>query len=344
MDLKRVTWLVAIVAAIGFSVQRPGATFLLIPPTARASGMAYAFTAFADDASANYYNAAGLAFLKTPSITATYFHYLPGLDPDMHYLYFGSAYPLGRQSWGFDVIYFTPGTTQLIDPYGNNLGQYIVWRIAPKISYARKLTERLSCSIGWKFIYLKYGLDIWIDTWGNSSLYDGSGSSWAVDLNVLYRVFKNLSLGAVLHNLGPWIAPPENWYWGWWPQESSPLPLISRLGIAYKPITGEQLDLTVSADITDEVVNFFAYIDTSFYEELKHEIKMMNTGIGIEIVLYRLLSFRLGYLDALEGSDERGITFGAGIRFKGLAFDFGSDEKIFDFHTRNRKFSLSYNF
>lgn len=119
---REVLFLLITFFSFSTAAQRPGATFLLIPPSARATGMAYAYTAICDDASANYYNAAGLAFLTAPKITANYFAYLTGLSPDMYYVYCGLAYPLSKSSWGFDAIYFTPGEIAKIDEEGARKG------------------------------------------------------------------------------------------------------------------------------------------------------------------------------------------------------------------------------
>ncbi|UCG91560.1 MAG: hypothetical protein JSV97_10835, partial [candidate division WOR-3 bacterium] len=63
MNYRNIVLLTVMLVGLGSAAQRPGATFLLIPPGAQATAMAYAYTALADDASANYYNVAGSAFL-----------------------------------------------------------------------------------------------------------------------------------------------------------------------------------------------------------------------------------------------------------------------------------------
>ena len=50
--------------AQAWAISEGGAIFLMIRPGARPSGMGSAFCAIADDATATYYNPAGLAFLK----------------------------------------------------------------------------------------------------------------------------------------------------------------------------------------------------------------------------------------------------------------------------------------
>ncbi len=230
-------------AICGFAAQRPGATFLLIPPTANATGMAYAYTAISDDASANYYNAAALAFFESPKITMNYCGYQPGLSPDMHYVYCGLAYPLSKSAWGFDAIYFTPGKTEKVDIEGN-YSEDVVWRLALKINYSKRISNNLSLGIGWKFIKQQYSM---LNPWG-WPLYE-TGSAWAFDFNGLYKILPNFSLGTVLHNIGPNIS-----YSG--VGASDPLPRLYRLGIAYRPIDNKYISCAVSAEVTKVLVNY----------------------------------------------------------------------------------------
>ena len=312
----------------GFAAQRPGATFLLIPPTANATGMAYAYTAVSDDASVNYYNAAGLAFLTAPKITANYFGYLTGLYPDMYYVYCGLAYPLSKSSWGFDIIYFTVAKAEVYIPEIHNV---TIWRLALKINYARKLNNRFSVGVGWKFIRQKYGRP---DSWGWPR--DETGFSWAFDFNGLYKILPNFLLGTVLHNIGPNIRYSDA-------GASDPLPRLFRLGIAYKPIENKYVSCTVSAEMTKVLVGMFAREENSFWENLKYEFKEAWKGIGLELTFYKIISLRSGYFYDMEGA-RKGFTFGGGINIKNFELDIGIDESIYDFPTENRKISLSYTF
>lgn len=72
--MRKTTFLAAAIISVAAlwqgtasSISEGGAIFLLIRPGARACGMGSAFAAVADDASATYFNPAGLAFLKVGS-------------------------------------------------------------------------------------------------------------------------------------------------------------------------------------------------------------------------------------------------------------------------------------
>ncbi|MEO0227389.1 MAG: PorV/PorQ family protein [candidate division WOR-3 bacterium] len=323
-----------------YSARRPGATFLLIPPTARATGMAYAWTAIANDASANYYNGAGLGFQYLPNFSITYFKYLPGFKSDMKYLYLAGSYPLINSAWGFDFIYFTLGKTPVIDSQGRFLGEYIIWRSAVKLNYARRIGNNLSLGFGVKYVYQKYGLFRW-DWSPNYPIYTGwdtggTGSAFGFDFNSLARILSNLSLGAVIHNLGSISYTDDG--------SSAPLPCLLRLGICYIPMQLDNLSIIISAELTKILTGMFVDQTKSFTENLKYEfVESAWKGIGGEINLARVLALRLGYFYDSEGA-RKGITYGGGIKLERLEFDIGIDEKIYEFPTPNRKVSLTYCF
>ena len=325
---REVLFLLITFFSFSTAARRPGATFLLIPPSARVTGMAYAYTAICDDASANYYNAAGLAFFESPKITMNYCGYQPGFHENMHHFYFACAYPLHKSSWGFDAIYFTEGKATVYIPEISNV---TIWRLALKIHYARKMNNRFSVGVGWKFIKQKYGRS---DPWGWPR--DETGFSWAFDFNFLYIILPNLSIGTVLHNIGPDIHYTDTGV-------SDPLPWLYRLGIAYTPIENEYVSCTISAEATKVLVGMFAQEENSFWENLKYEFKEAWKGIGLELTFYRMVSLRSGYFHDEEGA-RKGLTFGGGINIKNFELDIGIDEKIFDFDTQNRRVSLSYSF
>jgi len=261
MNFKRGFLLLTMLITFSFSARGPGATFLLIPPSARAMGMAYAYTAISDDAAANYYNTAGLAFLKSPKATLDYCGYQPGLMSDMHHIYFGLGYPLHNSAWGFDVIYFYQNRPEIRFDEGDYSD---AWRLALKIIYSRRLLKTFSLGIAWKFIN-QYNVPGW--WWYDSALIaigidpGGTGNSWAFDLNFLYKVLPKLSAGIILHNFGPDIRYTES-------GSDDPLPRLSRLGIAYMPIENRDFSCTFSAEVTKVLTGMFVQEENSFWEHL----------------------------------------------------------------------------
>lgn len=319
-------------AHLGLCVgQRPGATFLLIHPSARATGMAYAYTAIADDAAANYYNSAGLGFSETPSITVSYLGYLTNLWPDAHYFYLGMSYPLANAAWGLDVIFFAPDQAELRDSLGSYLGTELVWRISPRISYGRRVNDQLSLGISWKYIYERFIEGPW---W---CWLDASGASWAFDFSTLYKPLPFLSVGLALHNIGPDINYTEGYV------ESRTLPRVGCLGVAYVPWHSMHVKCTISGELTKMLAGMYAGVDNDFWQDLKREFDMARKVIGLELLFLRTISLRGGYV-CDDWECLHGFTFGAGIEYKNFRLDVGIDELVYDFNTQNRIISFSYNF
>jgi len=327
----------SLILVLIISAQRPGATFLLIPPSAKATGMAYAWTAIADDASANYYNAAGLAFIKRPSLTVSYFKVLPGLHPEMPYLYLGAVQVINGQYIGFDMIYFSPGKTQPVIEIGINLGEYTVYRMAIGSNYARKFSDFFSLGLGCKLIYAHLVADwVWEKMPELGIDIGGTGISYAFDLNLLYKIKPYLSMGLTLHNVGPDISYTES-------GSSDPLPLLCRLGLSGKLFEFENLSMTLSTEMTKVLEGMFANTDNSFGENMRYEFKEAWKAVGMELKSYKILALRTGYFYDCEG-DRKGWTFGGGINVLNLEIDVGIDEQIFYFETQSRKLSLTYTF
>jgi len=294
--------------------------------------MGYALTAIADDAFANYYNCAGLVYLGSPTITASYLGYLCNLWLDAHYAYLAISYPVGNSGLGFDFTFFTPDEAEKRDSLGHYLGTERVWRIAPRISYARRLIDRLSLGVAWKYIHERYhGDPYWWGGW-----YDSRGVSWAFDFNVLYKPLENLSIGAVLHNIGPNIKYTMS-------GATDPLPRLTRVALAYVPSDNRYIKCTLCIEITKILVGMFADEDNTFWQNMKYELDAAWKGFGLELLCYRVFSLRGGYFYDFEGRRD-GFTFGLGAQIKGFALDIGIDEVIFDFPTQNRTVSVSYRF
>lgn len=147
--MKKFLYFLLALTVLLFSDQMPGATFLLIPPSARANGMAYAFTAIADDATACYYNAAGIAFLTSKNIEVSYCGYLAEFTPGNRYFFLGFGYPWARSALGVDVTYFYIPPALRVNPFDV---PYRAWHVALKVDYSRRLFDNYALGMGLKII------------------------------------------------------------------------------------------------------------------------------------------------------------------------------------------------
>lgn len=317
--------------------QRPGAVFLMIWPGARATAMAGAFSAIADDATACYYNQAGLAFIDKTTATLQHANWLPGLQQGMYYEYTGLTRPFRGGTLGFDVIYLTTGKTLVINEIGQNLGEYITFDVAFGLNYGLKLRPNLGFGLGWKFIYSFLVPDwVWEKMPELGIESGGTGITYGFSSGLLYKPFDFAAASCVLQNIGPNIGYTES-------GSADPLPYTLRLGVRIQPVNTKIIKVNVTGDITKILVGMFADEDNSFSENLNYEFREAWKGAGLEVNYYDFVILRAGYFYDDEG-ERKGPTFGGGIRAGGFALDVGVDENMYDFTTSNKKFSLSYQF
>lgn len=325
------------IASFAGAAQRPGAVFLSIWPGARATAMAGAFSSIADDATACYYNQAGLAFFESQNITLQHAPWLSGLHAGMYYEYAGYTKPIKSGTFGLNLIYLTTGPTDVIDPNGNYIGTYTTFDISAGVNYGFKLTPNLGVGAGWKFIY-SYLVAPWV--FGRLPYLGiksgGIGISYAFDVGLLYKPEQFGALAVVLQNIGPNISYTES-------GASDPLPYTLRFGLNIQPINSRVIKINITGEITKVLVGMFANPDSSFFKNLDYEIHEAWKGVGIEINYFEFVQLRGGYFYDYEGQ-RIGFTFGGGIKAGGFSLDVGVDERMYDFATTNRKFSLSYKF
>jgi|GEM_PF-892615 len=328
--------------------ERPGATFLLIPPGARAAGSGYAYTARIDPCLCNYYNAAGLAFTDSPAITAEYLGYLTGLHPDMHLVYVAGCYQEENSALGIQGTYLALAPIEIRDEQGTYIGTRVPWRLAVNINYAKSISDKCAIGFGFKIISQRYsnpGRDF--NRYANFGI-DASGTSltWALDGNFLYRILPYLDIGCVIQNIGPDIGYTEDSdYWpGYDPLHVDPLPYLFRAGFSFALLRLDYLICMVSADFTKLCLNMFRNDEYSFWQHVEYEfLNEPWKGIGLECAVYDIVTLRGGYFYDGEGR-RSGFTYGAGLSYAGIALDIGIDEEIFDFSTKNRRISLTYKF
>jgi len=319
------------------AAQRPGAVFLMIWPGARATAMAGAFSASADDATACYYNQAGLAFIDRPMVTLQHANWLPGLHEGMYYEYTGVSKPIKSGTLGFDVIYLTTGKTQVINEIGQNLGEYITFDVAMGLNYGLKLQPNLGLGLGWKFIYSFLVPDwVWEKMPELGIESGGTGITYAFDAGLLYKPMQFLFLSAVLQNIGPDISYTQS-------GSADPLPYTLRLGFRSQPIGSRVIKIGLAGEVTKILVGMFANEDSTFYQNLKYEFQEAWKSVGLEINYFDFVIMRGGYFYDSEGQ-RIGLTYGGGIKAGSFSLDVGVDEAMYDFKTSNKKFSLTYQF
>jgi len=254
-----------------------GAAFLKIG-VGRATGMGEAFVAVADDASASYFNPAGLASVSR-SVQLNHVDWIA----DINHEYLTAALPVANfGTVCFSVTALSMGDmeqTTIDDPTtpareDEGTGQLFgASDFAFAVSYARIITDKLSFGVTGKVV--------------NQNIWDMTATAAGADLGLYYNTgFRSLRIGAVVQNFGTQLAfsgrqleysiewpdsgPPQ--LPGAYRTDGAPLPTTFRFGIAYDVIDACPSKLTAAVDLThpsdiNETINFgleYGYNDLFF--------------------------------------------------------------------------------
>ncbi len=214
-----------------------GVNFLELGVSARAMGMAEAFTANVTDASAVFYNPAGLTYAYGREVMFTHIEMPAGIN----YEFVGLAYPSDALGGvlGVGVYSLNTGDILLTDyfyPYGND--QYFsAGDFALGLSYARFLTDRFSIGFTFKFI--------------REDLTFSEASSWAADIGTCYNSgYRNFKIGMAITNFGPDMK---------FEQEEFPLPINFKFGASIDVISSDNHLMTFAAEGSHPADNLEKY-------------------------------------------------------------------------------------
>lgn len=328
--------------------------FLLIEPDSRATGMGNTGTAIADNASAMFWNPAGLAFQTGNQVSITHANWLPGLQADdIFYDYLVGKYEVeGIGTIGAHITYLNLGSQERTNEQGQNLGQFNSYEIAGGLAYGFKLSERFALGAGLRFVYSRLV--------PSGTLVSGqqanAGTSLGIDFSGLYRT-KAFNIGSMnsqakfgfnISNLGPGVQYTDE-------AQRDPMPAMFRLGSSLKMDIDERNSITLAADVSKilarQDVNFVP--DPSNQDTVRAEYSYVSSfqalfeswgsferfngsetvelspfdqlmfGLGMEYWYNDLFAVRGGYYyENPENGDRQYITLGAGLRYDMFGVDF----------------------
>lgn len=306
------------------AVSEAALLFLLISPGARSAGMGEAFVAVANDASAVFWNPAGLAYQNGKQITFMHANWLPGLTSDIFYEFLAYRMSIeGVGTIGFNVVYLDLGEQTRTDEQGNELEKFSSNEFAVSASYGATVTDDLAMGVTLRYIrsnLSKFG--------AGSEIGSGQASVFAFDVGLLYTFpfhSRKLLWGLNISNMGPKIAYIDE-------AQADPLPTNFKTGIAYKLVDQKYNKLTLAADINKLLVTphgdkpadpFYQALITSWYDEsLQRELDKITRSIGMEYWYSDLIALRAGYYFDKDGKVKY-TSFGAGLKYSLYGFDFG---------------------
>ena len=147
--------IVAAASSAAFAQGEAGAGSLIIPPGARANAMGQSYGAISDDATAMWWNPAGMAFVDHHAIDLMHSQLVPDLASDVFFEYIGGIYRIeGLGTIGFALQYLTYGEWEATSPTNESLGTASSYEIAPMIGGAIKLGDQLAVGMNLKFVYI----------------------------------------------------------------------------------------------------------------------------------------------------------------------------------------------
>jgi len=299
--------------------------FLLITPGARASGMGEAFVSIADDATATYWNPAGLAFQTSQrEIALMHSNWLPELAPDLFYDYATFVMPFQNLgTFGVSVTYLNLGKQSIT---GENspevLGEFSSNEYAISAAFGSHLGE--NSGIGLNVKYIRSNL---ASVGAGSEKGDGRANAFAFDVGFLQKnlLLKGLNFGLNLTNMGPKITYIDA-------AQADPLPTNLRLGLSYKLINQEYNRLTLVTEFDKLLVAkkddgtsdaWYKALVTSWTNDgFSNELDKVILNFGLEYWYSNLIALRAGRHIDTPGNVKY-FTFGAGLRYHLYQFDFG---------------------
>ncbi len=276
------------------------AQFLKIGVGGRAASLGDAFIAIANDASALYWNPAGLVQFNQNQVLFSHNKWVVDINHD----FLGGVYHLNEtDAIGLSIISLSMQdmkVTTEFAPFGT--GEYFSFGdLAFSVSYARKMTDQFS--FGGSIRYIEETLD------------KLKMRGIMVDLGTYYWTGLGSSRFAVtVTNFGNQLAPDgevvlvgkrEKSEW----QSFSP-PTVFRIGFALEPIETEEHKLTTSIQLNHPNDN------------------SENFAIGVEYTWQQMLYLRGGYKFNV---DEQNVSFGMGVKLPISFAEFNFDYAFSNF-------------
>lgn len=280
-------------AAVGES----GALFLRVGMGAKASGMGEAFTAVAEDASSVYWNPGAMAAVLGTQVMLMHNEYFQSVRLEQAAL-------THETDWGTFGLSFTGLYLDQMDRYDDvatsqPLGQFSAFDVSFALGYARYIIPNLAIGVSVKSIH--------------ENIDDVTANGWAFDAG-LYHISRveGLKLAATVHNLGSPMKFEDNRFTG---QEFA-LPRSAKLGASYE------------REIETLRGGILATFDLVFPNDSDSPEAFLDSGsssssfrqhIGLEYGYRKAVFVRAGFKG---GYDSQGATFGLGVVYRLLGFDY----------------------
>ncbi len=276
------------------------APFLEIEVGSKALGMGSAFVAVANDATALYWNPAGISRLPGNETVLIHTEWIANINYD----FVGTVFPMGNLGvLGISLISLSTNEMKVrtvAKPEGTG-ELFNVGDLALGIAYARNLTTRFSIGFNGKYIRQK--------------IWHMSASGFAIDIGTLFTTpFAGMKIGMSISNFGGKmqmlgkdtfvnydLAPDQEGSNDRIPAnlttDKFSLPLLFRVGLALEVFSFNSSRMIMAVDAAHPNDNT-EYIN-----------------VGVEYSLNDWLFLRTGFKNLFMLDGEEGLTVGGGIKY-----------------------------
>lgn len=289
------------------------AKFLSIGIGARANAMGGAFTSIANDASALYWNPAGVASLTDFEAMFTYTSLYKDLNININYV--AIVLPAGEMgNFGVSVTaldYGEMNVTTVEFPEGTG-ERFSASNYAFALSYARNITDDFAAGVTVKYIL--------------EDIFNSSANGVAFDVGTIFRTpFLGIKFSSIITNYGSkmqmagedllirYDADPNSngnneTVDAYYKTDKFDLPLRLQIGLSKDFAFMNEQRFTISVDATHPNDN----------------AEYLNIG-GELSFLENLISLRGGYKGLLLENNQEGLTLGVGLQYTLGIFSVGFD-------------------
>ncbi|MGB2981353.1 MAG: PorV/PorQ family protein [Candidatus Zixiibacteriota bacterium] len=277
------------------------AQFLKLGVGGRAVAMGGAFVGVADDATAIYWNPAGLASVNATELSFMHLSWLQ----DVSYEYFALAQPIKKWAvFGWSMSYLHMDKLQGRDQQGEPTSDFTASDMAITFALGRKIKNNLFLGGSIRNIEEK--------------LEDRSAYGLTFDFGCLYHTpVENLFLGGVIQNWGGEVT---------FVQESFRLPTIFKLGASYRRmLAGNPMNLAVDVySPTDNQTCLHSGIEYVYKNTIAGRIGYKNGSdlgdtagfsFGLGLMTTKSQTYRIDYAFVPQGGLGNSHTFSLSISF-----------------------------
>jgi hypothetical protein len=280
------------------------ATFLEIGVGARATAMGGAFVSLANDATALYWNVAGVAKAERNEVVALHTKWLAGTSFD----FVGLVLPVGELGrFGVSITALNMDEMQVRTvekPEGT--GEFFdAGDLAIGVSFSKQLIDRFGVGFTAKYI--------------QQQIWHESASAFAIDFGTTFRteLFGGMTIGAVITNFGTKMRMQGRDLRQFHRIDENKLGSNERIP-QNLDLDPWQLPVNFQFGVSTEIVRHENYRWAVAVDALHPSDNYESVNLGSELVLRQAIFLRGGYQSLFLKEAEGGLSLGAGLKTKML--------------------------